>query len=57
MPLRDPVRYFPIDKGVYEVAPGLRPLGANFGNGMADGWIFQLDSEWPRYRENILECR
>ncbi len=50
-------RYFPIEKGVYEVAPGLRTLGQDLGNGEADQKVFQLDTEFPRFRESKLACR
>lgn len=55
--LPKPARYFPLDKGVYEVAPGLRTLGFDFGNGAADGKIFQIDDQFMRYRQNIEDCR
>lgn len=37
-------RYSPFLSGRYEVAPGLRPLGTNFGNGERDREVFQFDS-------------
>ena len=49
--------YFPIERGLYEVAPGLRPLGFDFGNGEIDKKIFQITDEFPIYRKNMLECR
>lgn len=52
-----PARYYPLEKGVYEVAPGLRTLGTPFGNGELDGKVFQLDREFAHYRKNKLECR
>ena len=52
-----PARYFPLDKGVYEVAPGLRPLGTSFGNGAADARVFQIDREYGMFRTNKLACR
>lgn len=55
--LNSPARYFPIEKGLYEVAPGLRNLGLSFGNGRIDGLVFQLDSEFSKYRNNKLACR
>lgn len=57
MKLPEPARYFPLEKGVYEVAPGLRTLGTPMGNGARDGQVFQLDSEFHRYRANKLACR
>ncbi len=50
-------RYFPIEKGVYEVAPGLKPLGTDFGNGALDAKIFQIDSDFVKYRSNKMEAR
>ncbi len=55
--LQPPARYFPIEKGVYEVAAGLRSLGTDFGNGEADKLVFQIDREFSKYRRNKLECR
>jgi heme-dependent oxidative N-demethylase alpha subunit-like protein len=55
--LEAPARYFPIRNGRYEVAPNLRPLGTDFGHGAADGRVFQIDWDFPRYRENKLRCR
>jgi hypothetical protein len=49
--LPSPARYFPIRGGRYEVAAGLAKLGKSFGNGDADGHVFQMDRDWPRYRE------
>jgi hypothetical protein len=50
-------RYFPIEKGVYEVAPGLKSLGTPMGNGAADSKMFQLDENFPIYRANKLAGR
>jgi hypothetical protein len=50
-------QYFPIERGLYEVAPGLRPLGHDFGNGHFDQKIFQITDEFPVYRQNMIECR
>lgn len=49
-------RYAPWSKGRYEVAPGLRPLGTDFGNGEWDGRVFQLDDEAPKLLENKRVC-
>ena len=56
-PLAPPARYFPLTRGVYDVTAGLRPLGTDFGQGVMDGRVFQVDAEWPRYRANKLACR
>ena len=34
------------------MAPALRPLGSDFGNGAQDGYLIQLDRDFPRYRVN-----
>lgn len=39
-------------KGRYEVAPNLKPLGTDFGNGESDAVLFELDSDFKRYRAN-----
>lgn len=52
-----PARYFPLDKGVYEVAPNLKSFGMDFGNGAQDQKVFQFDSQFHRYRKNKIECR
>ena len=51
------IRYFPIDKGIYEVSPGLRPLGTDLGFGNSDKNIFQIDEGFSSARENKLACR
>lgn len=55
--LPPPARYFPLEKGLYEVVPGLYKLGFDFGNGAADARLFQIDEQFPLYRENKLACR
>ncbi len=55
--LPSPARYFPLEKGLYEVAPGLHPLGRSFGNGALDSQALQITSAFPRYRENKLRAR
>lgn len=50
-------KYFPIERGEYVVAPGLRSLGHDFGNGEFDQKIFQITSKFKDYRINKLECR
>lgn len=49
--------YFPIERGLYEVAPGLKPLGADAGNGDWDKKVFQIDSDFPLFRQNKIACR
>ncbi len=56
-PLPSPPRYFPPAAGRYETTPSLRALGTDFGNGVADGLVFQLDNQFHRYRDNKLTCR
>jgi dimethylamine monooxygenase subunit A len=55
--LPSPARYFPLEKGLYEVAPGLHPLGRSFGNGALDSQALQITSAFPRYRANKLAAR
>jgi hypothetical protein len=55
--LNEPARYFPFQSGRYSTAPGLSKLGTDFGNGAADQRIFQMDHNYPVYRENKLACR
>ncbi len=49
-------RYFPIEKGIFEIAPGLRPLGTDFGNSDYDKKIFQIDQDFKTYHSNKLNC-
>lgn len=55
--LENPPVYFPIEKGIYEVSPGLRAFGTEFGNGNADKRLFQIDREFFRFRESKLAAR
>ena len=57
MQLDPPARYFPITRGLYEVAPGLKLLGTDFGNGAMDRRVFQIDADFPRFRQSKLACR
>ncbi len=43
-------------KGVYEVSPGLKTLGTDFGNGLLDQKLFQFDTEWRTYLVSKAEC-
>jgi hypothetical protein len=45
-----PARYKPYANGRYDVRPGLRRFGADFGNGEADQHIFQFDQQFETYR-------
>lgn len=54
--LPKPAAYSPWRGGNYSVAPGLRPLGTDFGNGEADRRPLLLDRDFDRYRENKLAC-
>lgn len=49
-------RYSPWTKGRYEVAPGLRPLGTDFGNGEEDRLVFQLGADTERLLKNKQDC-
>ena len=47
-----PLDYFPAQSGRYEVKPGLFTLGKDFGHGQADGYFFQLDTQFAHYIAN-----
>lgn len=49
-------RYFPFEKGIYEVAPGLRSFGTDFGNGVQDQRVFQFDQAFETYYRNKQTC-
>lgn len=51
------LRYFPLDKGLYEVAPGLKPLTAQKGNDGRDALVFQIDEDFARFKKNKEACR
>lgn len=57
MSTRDQNCYFPLQKGRYEVTPGLHVLGTDFGNGRNDKLIFQIDANFLHYREQKLTAR
>lgn len=49
--------YFPLENGRYEVKPGLYKFPHDFGNGDMDLNIFQIDREYPLYRQEKLAAR
>jgi dimethylamine monooxygenase subunit A len=49
--------YFPPSNGLYEVAAGLRKFGTDFGNGVQDQRVFQLDSDYQHFVNSKIECR
>lgn len=51
------VSYFPLSSRRYELKAGLRILGTDFGNGEADGKVFQIDASFDRYRRAKLVAR
>lgn len=55
--LPNPARYFPLERGEYEVGPGFHQFGKDFGNGSQDQKVFQLDALFPEFRENKLTSR
>lgn len=57
MSSRNQNRYFPLQKGRYEVTPGLHNLGTDFGNGYDDTLIFQIDANFPRYHAEKITAR
>lgn len=48
--------YFPLEKGRYEVKPGLMPFGVNLGN-RADQQVFQIDDSASQFRQFKLLAR
>jgi len=57
MPFHEQNIYFPLEKGQYQVSPGLHAFGTDFGNGNADGLIFQFDENFEHYRQTKLASR
>lgn len=49
-------RYFPIERGLYEVGPGLKNLGTDLGQGDFDKKVFQIDSDFLKARQNKIDC-
>jgi hypothetical protein len=52
-----PARYFPAAGGKYRIEPGLSKFGKDFGNGAADGHVFQVDSNFAVYHAAKLAAR
>ena len=52
-----PATYFPLARGRYEVTPGLHKLGHDFGNGVQDARLLQIDAQWAAYRAAKLRAR
>lgn len=57
MPDNEQNFYFPLDKGQYQVTPGLHALGTDFGNGVADNHIFQFDENFDHYHQTKTAAR
>lgn len=55
--LPPPARYQPFLTGRYDVKPGLRRFGADFGNGPLDQQLFQFDSQFALFRAEKLAAR
>lgn len=53
----DSAVYRPFLSGRYRVESGISKLGRDFGNGPADALVFQLDADFPRFRENLEGAR
>ncbi len=49
--------YFPLSNGRYEVKPGMIPLGFDLGAGEFDTKVFQIDSNFGKYRQVKLLAR
>lgn len=52
-----PASYFPLQRGVFSVTPGLVPLTTAFGNGAIDERLFQIDNAFPRFLQNVRAAR
>ena len=57
MPIHEQNIYFPLEKGQYQVSPGLHAFGTDFGNSNADRLIFQFDGDFDHYRKTKLAAR
>ena len=57
MNVRSSAIYKPFLAGQYKVESGISKLGRDFGNGPADALVFQFDSEFGRFRENLAGAR
>ncbi len=55
--LGDAACYFPLANGRYEVKPGLIPFGTDFGNGVRDRHVFQLDANFAHCRQMKQQAR
>jgi dimethylamine monooxygenase subunit A len=55
--LQEAATYFPPLNGRYEVKPGLKAHPSCFGNGKLDQQIFQIDENFPIYRQAKLQSR
>lgn len=55
--LKKPAFYFPVKRGHYDITPGLRKFGFDFGNGEVDQRFIQIDSEYNHYIESKEACR
>ena len=49
--------YLPINKRGFDIGPGLFKFGKDFGNGQQDSRLFQVDSGFAHYRNNVLSAR
>ena len=47
-----PAIYLPFLRGSYDVNPNLKLLGTDYGNGVHDRNVFQIDTEYQRFIEN-----
>ena len=57
MPIHEQIFYFPLEKGQYQVSPGLHAFGTDFGNSNADKVIFQFDDTFDHYHQTKLAAR
>lgn len=53
--LPSPLNYFPVSKNPFEFKAGLRKLSGDLSD--MNERVFQIDADWPRYRENKQQAR
>jgi dimethylamine monooxygenase subunit A len=53
---KEPI-YFPIEKPIYEVGPGLKLFGVDLGQGEHDKKLFQIAEGFPEQRKNKIDAR
>lgn len=55
--IEDDVTYFPIEKPIYEVGPGLKLFGTDCGQANWDKKVFQISPAFSHFRNNKIQAR